>query len=50
MDIILENSANTSMDNIFYYNLKYSSYYAVETDKMIKSYINDLLDFPYFKF
>ena len=47
MDIILENSANTSMDNIFYYNLKYSSYYAVETDKIIKSYINDLLDFPY---
>jgi len=35
------------MDNIFYYNLKYSLRNAVETDSNIKFYINHLADFPY---
>ena len=32
MNVIVEDSANLSMDNIFYYNLRYSLQSAIETD------------------
>ena len=47
MNIIVENSANLSMNDIFYYNLKYSLKSAVEIDDNIRSYINDLAESPY---
>ena len=47
MKVIVENSANLSMNNIFYYNLRYSLNNAIGTDDNIRFYINDLVDFPY---
>lgn len=47
MKVIVENSAKQSLDNIFYYNLRYSSKNAIETDDNIRLHINDLADFPY---
>lgn len=47
MKIIVEDLANQSMDDIFYYNLKYSLKNAKETDINLRIYINDLVDFPY---
>lgn len=47
MNVIVEDSANIAMDNIYYYNLKYSSKNALETDNNIRLKINNLADFPY---
>jgi len=47
MRVIVDDSANNSMDNIFYYNLRFSLKNAIETDSDIKHYINELVDFPY---
>lgn len=47
MKVIVENLANQSMDNILYYNLRYSLKNAIETDNNIRLYINDLADSPY---
>ena len=47
MKVIVENSANQSLDNIFYYNLRYSLKNTIETDNNIRLHINDLADFPY---
>jgi plasmid stabilization system protein ParE len=47
MKVIVDNSAKDSIDNIFYYNLKYSLKNALETDSTIKFYINDLASLPY---
>ena len=47
MNVIVEDSANLSMDNIFYYNLRYSLQSAIETDNNIRISINNLAHFPY---
>lgn len=47
MRVIIDDSARQSMDNIFYYNIKYSVKNAIETDKDIKFYIDDLADSPF---
>lgn len=47
MNIIVEDSANISMDNIYYYNMRYSLKNALETDNNIRLRINNLADFPY---
>ena len=47
MNVIVEDSANIAMDNIYYYNLKYSLKNALETDNNIRLKINNLVDFPY---
>ena len=47
MRLIIESLAKQCLDDIFYYNLQYSQKNAVETNKGIQTYINDLVDFPY---
>lgn len=47
MNVIVENSANLSMDNIFYYNLRYSLKNAIKTDENIRFHINALAEFLY---
>ena len=41
MNVIVEDSANIAMDNIYYYNLKYSLKNALETDNNIRLKINN---------
>ena len=50
MNIIVDDSARDSISNIFSYNFKYSPRNAVDVNTNIQLYINDLIDFPYFKF
>lgn len=47
MRVIVEDSAKENTVNIFLYNLRFSTKNAVETNKGIQTYINDLVDFPY---
>ena len=47
MKVIVENSARDCLDNIFYYNSKYSIKNAIETDINIMQYREDLEDSPY---
>ena len=47
MNVIVEISANISLDNIYYYNMRYSLKNALETDENIRLIINNLADFPY---
>ena len=47
MNIIIENSANISMNNIYYYNMKYSLKNAIDIDNNIRLSINNLADFYY---
>lgn len=47
MKVIVENLAKENILNIFSYNLKYSLRNAIETNKDIQMYINDLADSPY---
>ena len=47
MKIIVEDSANNALDNIFYYNLEYSLSNALETDYNLQAYINDLAESSY---
>ena len=47
MKVIVEDSANKTMDSIYYYNMRYSFKNALETDNHIRLNINNLADFPY---
>lgn len=47
MKIIVEDLARQSIDNIFYYNMKYSLKNAIDIDKDIGFYIDNLANFPY---
>ena len=47
MKVIVEDSANKSMDSIYYYNMRYSFKNALETDNHIRLNINNLANFPY---
>lgn len=47
MKVIVENSAKKCLDDIFYYNMKYSSKNAIETDITITQYMQDLEKYPY---
>lgn len=47
MKIVVEDLARQSLIDIYYYNYQYSLKNAIETNKNILSYINDLEKFPY---
>ena len=47
MNVIVENSANIYLDNIYYYNLRYYLKNALQIDNNIRLSINNLADFPY---
>ena len=47
MNVIVEDLASISMDNIYYYNMRYSLKNALETDNNIRLRSNDLAHFPY---
>ena len=47
MKIIIEDSVRQSLDDIFYYNLLYSTSNALETDTSILQYIQVLNNSPY---
>ena len=47
MNVIIENTARISMDNIYYYNLRYSLKNALDIDNNIRLCINNLSNFPY---
>ena len=47
MKIIVETLAKSCLDNIFNYNMQYSSKNALEVDKNIRAQINNLNKFSY---
>ncbi len=47
MRVIVENLARKCLDDIFYYNARYSIRNAIETDIDISQYIHNLEDSPY---
>ena len=47
MKVIVENLARKGIDDIFYYNARYSIRNAIETDINISQYIHNLQDSPY---
>ena len=47
MKIIVETLAKSCLDNIFNYNMQYSSKNALEVDKNIRAQINNLNMFSY---
>lgn len=47
MKVIIEDSAKKCLNDIYYYNMQYSSKNAIETDLNIIRYIQGLEDFPY---
>lgn len=49
MKVIIENSANNSINDIFYYNILYSIRNAINVDTNIKICINELETFPYIR-
>ncbi|MGN1301668.1 MAG: type II toxin-antitoxin system RelE/ParE family toxin, partial [Clostridia bacterium] len=47
MNVIITNKARKDLIEIFDYSSKKSIRFAIETDKKIRSYIEDLSIFPY---
>lgn len=47
LNVIVEDLADIELNNIYYYNLKFSVKNAIEVDSTIKLYINNLPISPY---
>ena len=47
MKVLVEDLANQSLNNILYFNMRYSLKYSIEVDSHIKNIINSLVKFPY---